>query len=56
MYGLQGLYERMKGVKEQIKGTIKRDPELKQRGHDRMTGELKRKEKEEVFRIYIISH
>lgn len=40
-------------MKEQIKGTIKRDPELKQRGHDRMTGELKKKQKEEVSCSYV---
>ena len=40
--------DRFQGIKEQIKGTVKRDPELKQRGKERMTGELKKKEKEEV--------
>lgn len=40
--------ERSKGVKEQIKGFIKRDPELKKTGKERRTGELKRREKEQV--------
>ena len=44
----QRLSERIQGVKEQVKGVITRDPELKHRGKERMTGELKRKQKEEV--------
>lgn len=40
--------ERIQGMKEKVKGTIKRDPGLKQQGQERMTGELKRKQKEKV--------
>jgi len=39
--------DRLQGVKEQIKGTLKRDPELKQTGKDRMTGELKKRQRED---------
>lgn len=42
------MTDRMTGLKERMKGTVKRDPELKQHGKERMTGELKRKEREEV--------
>ena len=42
------MSDRFKGLKEQIKGTVKRDPELKQRGKERMTGELKKKEQKEM--------
>ena len=41
----QTLGERFRGIKEQIKGKIKHDPELQQRGKDRISGELKRREK-----------
>lgn len=40
--------DRIKGFKEQIKGTILRKPELKETGKERMTGELKKKEKEKA--------
>ncbi|KAL5483482.1 hypothetical protein ACEPAI_8714 [Sanghuangporus weigelae] len=38
------LGDRLQGVKEEIKGSVKRDPELKKTGKERMTGELKRKQ------------
>lgn len=41
------LGDRILGAKEQLKGTFKRDPELKQKGHERLTGELKKKETED---------
>jgi len=41
------MSDRIQGVKEHIKGALKRDPELKHKGQERMTGELKQKEKEE---------
>lgn len=44
----QTVSDRLQGVKEQIKGTILRKPDVKQRGKERMTGELKKKEKEDV--------
>ncbi|OCB90996.1 hypothetical protein A7U60_g1743 [Sanghuangporus baumii] len=40
------LGDRLQGVKEEIKGSVKRDPELKKTGKERMTGELKRKQLE----------
>ncbi|KAF7377607.1 Calmodulin-like protein [Mycena sanguinolenta] len=42
-----GLADKITGIKEQVKGKITRDPALAEKGHDRMTGELKRKELEE---------
>jgi len=39
--------EVFKGIREQIKGTITGNQELKQLGHDRRTGALARKQKEE---------
>ncbi|KLO09483.1 hypothetical protein SCHPADRAFT_893067 [Schizopora paradoxa] len=42
------LSDRLQGVKEKVKGTILRKPEVKERGQERMTGELKKKEKEEA--------
>jgi len=50
-YGMQNrvtVFERLQGVKEQVKGTILRKPDVKQHGKERMTGELKKKEKEEA--------
>ena len=44
----QTMGDRIQGVKEEIKGSIKRDPGLKKTGKERMTGELKRKQVEEV--------
>jgi hypothetical protein len=41
------MSDRFHGLKEQVKGTVKRDPEMKQRGKERMTGELKKKERRE---------
>ena len=35
-------------MKEQIKGTLKKDPDLKQHGKERYTGELKKKERDAV--------
>jgi len=49
-YGMQNrvtVFERLQGVKEQVKGTILRKPDVKQHGKERMTGELKKKQKEE---------
>lgn len=36
----------IKGEKEKIKGTIFRNQEVKQKGEERVTGELLKKEKE----------
>ncbi|THG99414.1 hypothetical protein EW145_g7273, partial [Phellinidium pouzarii] len=52
-YGKQnhvGISERMKGVKEEIEGTVTRNSDLKQLGKERRTGELKKKQKEEDVR------
>ncbi|KAI5119226.1 hypothetical protein M0805_002152 [Coniferiporia weirii] len=49
-YGKQSkptISERVQGAKETIKGTLKRDKDLKHTGKERMTGELKRKEHDE---------
>ncbi|EJD08447.1 uncharacterized protein FOMMEDRAFT_144332 [Fomitiporia mediterranea MF3/22] len=46
MHGVT-IGERLQGVREEIKGTIKHDPELKKTGKERMTGELKRKQLDE---------
>jgi len=40
--------DRLQGWKDQIKGTVTRKPDVKQRGLERRTGELKEKEKEEA--------
>ena len=45
---LKTMGDRLQGLKEEIKGTLKHDPSLKQTGKDRITGELKRREQEEV--------
>ncbi|KAG8832528.1 hypothetical protein FRC17_001185 [Serendipita sp. 399] len=34
------------GIKEMLKGKLKRDHELEQEGHDRFTGDLKRRERQ----------
>ena len=44
---IQGFSDKITGLKEQVKGKITHDPALAERGHDRMTGELKKKELEE---------
>ncbi len=44
----QTVSDRLQGWKDQIKGTVTRKPDVKQRGKERRTGELKDKEKEEV--------
>jgi hypothetical protein len=36
------------GIRETIKGRLKHDSQLEERGHERITGELKRKEREKV--------
>jgi len=47
-YGKEhGIGAKIQGMKEQIKGTITMNPELKQRGKERQTGELAEKEKAE---------
>lgn len=46
------MTDRITGLKERVKGTVKRDPDLKEQGKERMTGELKRKEREEVSPSY----
>lgn len=45
-----GFTDKVTGLKEEIKGKVTRKPELVQRGHDRITGELKKKELEEDFK------
>ena len=47
---VQTVSEKIGGLKEEIKGKIKHDPELVQYGRDKRTGELKRKGMREVFR------
>lgn len=42
------MNDKLDGLKEEIKGKIKNDPELVQHGRDKRTGELKRKEMREV--------
>ncbi|KAG7095210.1 hypothetical protein E1B28_005985 [Marasmius oreades] len=39
--------DKVTGVKEEIKGKVTRHPDLVQQGHDRRTGELKRRERDE---------
>ncbi|KAG6329046.1 hypothetical protein ID866_10042, partial [Astraeus odoratus] len=43
-----GFTEKLAGLKEEIKGKVLRKPELVQHGHDRRTGELRKKEREQV--------
>jgi len=38
--------EQITGIRETIKGRLKHDSQLEERGHERITGELKRKERE----------
>lgn len=40
--------EKVAGLKEEIKGKILRKPELVQHGHDRRTGRLAKKAREQV--------
>ena len=42
----QGFLDKVTGLKDEVTGKVKRNPELVQHGHDRMTGELKKKELE----------
>ena len=44
----QTVGDRIQGLKEELKGSIKHDPQLKQTGKDRISGELKRREREQV--------
>jgi len=46
-HGHVPMTERFEGLKEEIMGKIKRDPKLAQEGHDKVTGEAKRKQPEE---------
>ncbi|KAI0045972.1 hypothetical protein FA95DRAFT_1607272 [Auriscalpium vulgare] len=43
-----GLDEKMTGVKEELKGRVLRKPDLVEKGRERRTGELKRKQQEEA--------
>ena len=45
---MQAINEKIDGLKQEIKGKIKHDPELVERGRQQRTGELKRKEMKEV--------
>ena len=45
---VQTIGEKIDGMKEEIKGKVKHDPELVQHGRDQRTGELKRKEMRKV--------
>ena len=45
---VQTIGEKIDGMKEEIKGKVKHDPELVQHGRDQRTGELKRKEMRNV--------
>lgn len=47
---LQGLTEKIGGIKEQIMGKIRKDPDLVQHGRDRKTGESKQTEMPEEVR------
>ncbi|KAG8705539.1 hypothetical protein FRC08_001623 [Ceratobasidium sp. 394] len=42
-----GFGAKLTGYKEELKGKLTRNPELAQRGHDRVTGELKAKQQAE---------
>ncbi|KAJ7768273.1 hypothetical protein B0H16DRAFT_1519218 [Mycena metata] len=41
-----GFLDKVTGLKEEMKGKVTRNPDLAAKGHDRMTGELKKKELE----------
>jgi len=48
-YGEQNrvtIGEQITGLRETIKGKLKHDQQLEEKGHERVTGELKRKERE----------
>jgi hypothetical protein len=43
------MSDKMSGIKEEMMGKIKKDPEMAQHGLERRTGELKRKEMEQAL-------
>ncbi|THH16052.1 hypothetical protein EW146_g4524 [Bondarzewia mesenterica] len=43
---VQGLGEKLAGLKEQVKGKLTKKPELVEKGRERKTGQLKKKEQE----------
>ncbi|KAI0033473.1 hypothetical protein K488DRAFT_15006, partial [Vararia minispora EC-137] len=45
-----GMGEKLTGLKEELVGHAKHDPQLAQTGRDRRTGELQRREREEAVR------
>ncbi|KAI0266380.1 hypothetical protein BC834DRAFT_823626 [Gloeopeniophorella convolvens] len=42
------LEDKMTGVKEEIRGRVTRNPEVAARGHDRRTGEFKKRQQEDM--------
>jgi len=42
------MSERIDGLKQEIKGKLKHDPELVEHGRDKRTGQLKQKEMKQV--------
>jgi hypothetical protein len=47
----QDLGERVRGLKEVVKGEVTRNPDLVEQGHERETGELKQKERDKSLRV-----
>jgi hypothetical protein len=45
---IQPVSDKIGGLKQEIKGKIKHDPELVEHGREQRTGQLKRKEMKEV--------
>lgn len=51
---IQGVGEKLGGLTEEVKGKVLKKPEVVQHGHDRRTGELKKKEEDAAVRIVSI--
>lgn len=51
---IQGVGEKLGGFTEEVKGKVLKKPEAVQHGHDRRTGELKKKEEDAAVRIVSI--
>ena len=48
---MQSIGEKVKGIKEEVKGKVTGDPELVELGRERRTGELRLKEQREKVGI-----
>lgn len=51
---IQGVGEKLGGLTEEVKGKVLKKPEVVQHGHDRRTGELKKKEEDAAVSLVSI--